>query len=300
MRGSSWIDFWKDEHRNAAAAAVAEAKAGAAGRFVGFCPSMDGKPFWWDVLVTPILAADGKPERLLAISRDVTGQRKQAEFEQQLMGIVSHDLRNPISAMMMAGTLLLRTLPPDSPLVATAKRVVSSGDRATRLIHDLLDFTQVRLAGRLQVDRRAGDIHVVCRQMIDEIAINHPDRPILHAPAGDGSGLWDPDRIAQVVGNLARNAISYGQPGTPVTVRTQDRGDHLRVEVHNHGPAIAPDVMPTLFQPFKRGGKKPDPDRSIGLGLFIVREIVAAHGGAVDVHSTQSDGTTFSVDLPRA
>lgn len=299
LRGHSWLEFWKDEHRVAAEKALADARTGGVGRFVGFSAAEDGRALWFDVMVTPILDAQGAPERLLCISRDVTEQRRQSEFEQQLIGIVSHDLRNPISAMTMAATLLSQKLAPDSPLQAAVGRIVRSGKRATRLIHDLLDFTQARLGGGLRIVRRETDIHVVCRQTVEEIALNHPDRPIVHTPAGEGKGSWDPDRIAQVIGNLTRNAVAYSPAGSPVTVRSEDRGGRIRLEVHNEGRPIAPEVVPTLFRPFTRGEQKHS-ERSIGLGLFIVREIVASHGGTVDVRSTAVEGTTFSVDLPRS
>jgi PAS domain S-box-containing protein len=300
LRGRPWLELWNEDHRRAVAAAVDEARQGRVGKFVGARPGADGRTTWWDVVVTPVLGADGRAERLVAASRDVTDQRRQAEFEQQLIGIVSHDLRNPISAMMMAGQLLAQKLPADSPLRKTADRIVGSGQRASRLIHDLLDLTQVRLAGRIPVERREADIHAVCRQAVDEIAINNPDRAIVHHPQGEGRGVWDPDRMSQVVGNLTRNAISYSPAGSVVTVRSRDCGGKVRLEVHNEGRPIPADVLPTLFQPFKRGERRHDPERSIGLGLFIVREIVMAHGGSVDVSSSLAEGTTFRVDLPKA
>jgi sigma-B regulation protein RsbU (phosphoserine phosphatase) len=246
-----------------------------------------------------VLTAGGKPERLLATSRDVTDQRRQAEFEQQLIGIVSHDLRNPLSAMMIGASLLAAKLPADSPLAEIVQRIVGSGQRATRLIRDLLDFTQIRAGGKLPVDRRSADIHVVCKQVVDELALNNPGR-LIHRPEGDGEGQWDPDRLAQVVSNLARNALSYGAAGTPVTVRSSGTGDGVQLRIHNEGRPIPAETISTLFQPYRRGERRYDPERSIGLGLFIVREIVLAHGGTVTVHSNVVEGTTFVVDLPRA
>lgn len=298
VRGRSWLDFWNEDHRPGAEAALRAAASGKVGRFVGLCPARDGAPMWWDVVLSPVLAASGRPERLVATSRDVTEQRRQAEFEQQLIGIVSHDLRNPLSAMMIGASLLAAKLPAESPLAEIVQRIVGSGQRATRLIRDLLDFTQIRAGGKIPVDRRSADIHVVCKQVVEELALNNPGR-LVHRADGDGEGLWDPDRLAQVVSNLARNALSYGAPGTPVTVRSSGHGDAVTLRVHNEGKPIAPETLPTLFQPFRRGERRYDSDRSIGLGLFIVREIVQAHGGAVTVHSDAQAGTTFAVELPR-
>jgi PAS domain S-box-containing protein len=299
VRGRSWLDFWQGEDRHAAEAALAAAAAGKIGRFVGLCPATDGTPMWWDVVLSPVLAASGEPERLVATSRDVTEQRRQAEFEQQLIGIVSHDLRNLLSAMMIGASLLAQKLPADSPLAEIVQRIVGSGQRATRLIRDLLDFTQIRAGGKIPVDRRSADIHAVCKQVVDELALNNPGR-LVHLPEGVGEGQWDPDRLAQVVSNLARNALSYGAPGTTVTVRSSGRGDTVQLRVHNLGKPIPPETIPTLFQPYRRGERRFDSERSIGLGLFIVREIVQAHGGAVTVHSDAAEGTTFVVELPRA
>jgi sigma-B regulation protein RsbU (phosphoserine phosphatase) len=250
--------------------------------------------------------ADGKPVRFVGTVEDVTAQktaeaaaRRRLEFEQQLIGIVSHDLRNPISAMIMGSQILKEKVSTDARLASIAGRVVSSGERATRLIHDLLDFTQIRTGHGLPIQKRAADLHLICRQTIDELSLNHPERKIVHEEAGEGDGSWDPDRIAQVIGNLIRNAVSYSPPDTTVTVRSLGTGDGGRaVEVHNHneGGPIPEAIVPSLFQPFQRGEST---HRSIGLGLFIVREIVVAHGGTVAVRSTEQDGTTFRVELPR-
>ena len=230
--------------------------------------------------------------------REKDSARRRAEFEQQLIGIVSHDLRNPISAMMMGATLLTRKLPADSPLAAPARRILSSGERAARLIRDLLDFTQARSATGIPIQRNPADIHAVCQQAVDEAAINHPDRALVHEAEGEGSGLWDSDRLAQLLGNLVVNALSYSLPDSPVRVRSVGLADSVLLEVRNHGPAIAEDVRATLFEPFKRHERRKDPERSIGLGLFIVRQIVAAHAGTVRAESSGGE-TVFRVELPR-
>lgn len=299
LRGHPWVELWSSAHRQEVAEALATARDGKVGRVVGPGPKLDGAPVWWDIIVSPVLDASGKPERLVATARDVTEQRRQAEFEQQLIGIVSHDLRNPLSAMLYGATLMAESLSPDSPLADVVQRIVRSGERAARLIRDLLDFTQVRASGRLPIDPQPVEIHEVCRQVVDEMALNHPDRVIVHQPEGDGEGRWDPDRLAQAVGNLVRNALSYGLAGTPVTVRSFGRGARVHVLVHNDGPPIPPESISSLFQPFRRGEQRLDRERSVGLGLFIVREIVDAHGGCVTVQSAAGEGTTFHIDLPR-
>lgn len=297
--GLAWLDLWTEDHQQSAATAVAEARGGRVGRFVGSRINTSGAAVWWDVVITPITRADGRPDRLLLIGRDVTDQKRQAEFEQQLIGIVSHDLRNPVSAMVMGATLVRQMAPPDSQLATIAGRIANSGERARRLIHDLLDFTQVRLAGALPVERLPADMHVICRQVIDELALDNAAREIEHEAIGNGEGLWDSDRVAQLIANLARNALSYSPRETKVTLRSFGLDELVRVEVHNDGTPIPAQLIPHLFQPFKRGERKHDPDRSIGLGLFIVREIATAHDGHVSVESSATEGTTFRLDLPR-
>jgi len=293
---------WKAEFAAALTASAGDGRYEIEFRLVGIG---DGQVRWVRVS-GQVFFQDGLAVRAVGALLDVTTRRheeeqarRRLEFEQQLMGIVSHDLRNPIAAMVTGATMLRRALPEGSPLTKTAARVASSGERATRLIRDLLDFTQARTGSGIPVDLRAADIHATCKQAVDEVAMAHPGREIVHHAEGEGRGVWDPDRIAQVVDNLTRNAVSYSPPGSVVTVRSRDLGARVRVEVHNEGTPIPAEVLPTLFEPYQRGDHKHDPDRSIGLGLFIVKEIVTAHRGEVTVRSTAAEGTTFVVDLPR-
>ena len=265
----------------------------------------DGQPRWLRGAGQAYFQ-DGRATRLVGTVLDVTARkraeevaRRRGEFEQQLIGIVSHDLRNPISAMIMGAAVLAQRLAANSPLASVAGRILSSGDRAVRLIRDLLHFTQARSSSGIPIQRPAARVHGVCHQTVEEVALNHPDRSVVHEAGGDGAGLWDPDRLAQVVGNLAINAVTYSPPGTRVMGRSRGLADRVVIEVHNLGAAIPAAVLPTLFTPFQRRERRQDPDRSIGLGLFIVKEIVVAHGGAVHVRSTPADGTRFTVELPR-
>ncbi len=245
--------------------------------------------------------------RLIGTVQDVSARkhyeeasRRQTEFEQHLIGIVSHDLRNPLQAMMMGAHAALMREDIDPGLAKILARIVSSGERAARMISDLLDFTQARAAGGLPVSRRDMDIHEVARHTVGEVQMSAPDRTLWVDANGDGLGHWDPDRLAQIVTNLVTNALAYSLPRTPVTVRTSVADDFMVLEVHNLGAAIAPEVMPILFEPFRRGKGAGGNHRSIGLGLYIVKQIALAHGGTVDVESHPETGTMFRVRIPRA
>lgn len=169
-----------------------------------------------------------------------------------------------------------------------------------RMIDDLLDLTRARFGNGIPVHRRPTALDALARQVVDECAALHPQRVVALDAAAPAQGTYDPDRMAQVVSNLVVNAINHGAPDAPVRVSLREEGDHAVLSVQNRGDPIPPDAIPHLFDPFWRGRSagRSERDDGIGLGLFIVKQIVDAHGGTVDVASTQEDGTTFTVRLP--
>ncbi len=253
-----------------------------------------------------LFVRNGTPVRMTGTILDITDQKRQQEqaerqreFDQQLLGIVSHDLRNPIAAMMMAASLLMRQEETGGRMLKPLGRIVSSGERASRMIRDLLDFTQARVGGGIPVHCAEADWHQIAQHTIEEVEMNHPQREVVLTCEGDGLGSWDVDRIAQILTNLVANALTYSAPGSPVRVKAFGDDRNVCLEVKNSGAPIPQELLLGLFQPFKRGKHNHDPNRSIGLGLYIVKELVDAHGGRVEVHSTAEDGTTFTVLLPR-
>lgn len=249
-----------------------------------------------------------QPLALATVTRDITeerrheeDERKRGEFEKQLLGIVSHDLRNPLNTISMGAQMLLRDEGLSDRNTKTVRRIVSAADRAARMIHDLLDFTHARLGGGIPVSPQPLELHAHVAGVLEELQHTHPDRELSLEHEGDTHGAWDPDRIAQLVVNLAGNALKYSPQGTTVTVRTRGEPGAVVLEVHNFGPPIAPDLLPHIFEPLSRGASKVDMQtRSIGLGLYIVESIVRAHNGRVEARSSAEAGTTFVVRLPRA
>jgi signal transduction histidine kinase len=225
--------------------------------------------------------------------------RLRADFDRQLIGIVSHDLRNPLSAITLTASGMKRQVTEERHQ-RSLQRILVSAERATRMIHDLLDFTRAHHGGGIPIQRRATDLHEVVRTTVDETQASRPDRSIAIVQSGDGAGEWDPDRLAQVISNLLSNALQYSPPDAPVSVETRGEEDFVVLKVHNTGAPIAQELLPRLFEPMERGTEQAvNPERSIGLGLYIVRHIVLAHEGTVDVQSTATEGTTFTVRLPR-
>lgn len=232
--------------------------------------------------------------------RTETALRRQSEFEQQLIGIVSHDLRNPLNAIKMGSSLLARREEFDERSKKTVLGIQSSTNRAIRLVNDLLDFTQARLGGGLRIERRPVDLHELLRASVQEIEAAHPGRTVHLKLEGDGLGAWDGDRLTQVIQNLVTNALKYSPHETPVEIAAKNDGPGVLLSVHNQGTPIAPDRVSSIFQPLQRGTDEIDKTaRSVGLGLYIVQAIVDAHEGLVIVTSSAAAGTTFAVHLPR-
>lgn len=219
-----------------------------------------------------------------------------ALFAEQLVGVVSHDIRNPLSVIQMSAVLLERGIGPEQQKAAVA-RVTRAVQRVQHLIGDLLDFTQARLGGGVTVRKAPVDLHQAIADSTTELAVAFPQCELRHEQAGVGTCNADADRIVQAVGNLVANAASHGARDRPITVRTEGDDTEVRISVHNHGEPIAPEVLPRLFAPMVRGASVTS--KGVGLGLYIVREIVRAHGGRVDATSTAEAGTTFTLHLPR-
>ncbi|NMO16138.1 PAS domain-containing protein [Pyxidicoccus fallax] len=265
-----------------------------------------GEERWLWSRSLPRPGANGAPDYFEGFLTDITQQKlaeeevkRRIEFEQQLIGIVSHDLRNPLNAITLGAAMLLKREGLEEKVTGSVRRILSSAERAGRMIRDLLDFTQARLGG-IPVERTSLCLYAHAAQVLDELGHAYPERKVELAREGDTSGAWDPDRIAQVISNLVGNALQYSPRDSVVTVRTRGEADAVLLEVHNPGEPIPPERIPDLFKPLSRGTVRVDMQtRSIGLGLYIVDNIVRAHGGTIHVTSTAADGTCFTVRLPR-
>jgi PAS domain S-box-containing protein len=249
----------------------------------------------------------GRAVRFIGTAQDISERKhqqqeaqKRAEFSEQLIGIVSHDLRNPLNAITLSVAALMRQEDLGDRQAKGLARISAATERATRMIRDLLDFTRARLGGGIPIEREPLDLHAHCRQVVEEVRLAHPDREVEVVRSGDGAGEWDGDRLAQVITNLVNNALAYSPPGTPVRVETRGVDGSVLLSVHNAGKPIPRELLPRLFEPMTRGRTGGDTaSRSIGLGLFIVANIVHAHGGTIEVRSEEGVGTAFTVGLPR-
>ena len=219
-------------------------------------------------------------------------------FRDQFIGVLSHDLRTPLGAVTAGAALLAGAEDNPERRGRVVTRIMNSAQRMERMIGDLLDLTRARLGGSIPLKRRPTDLQQVCEEAMMEILAVQPEAVLRFEANGDLRGQWDTDRLAQVVSNLIGNAIQHGS-GTPITLTGQEQRDSVTLSVNNGGPPIPPDVLPLVFEPLARGRTESAP-HSLGLGLFIARAIVSAHGGHIQVNSSPDAGTTFTVGLPKA
>ncbi len=250
----------------------------------------------------------GRVEDVVVSLRDVTEERRELdlarsnlEFQQQVIGIVGHDLRNPLATIMGSISLLRHQAGLTTSSVASLDRAARSAARMARLISDLLDYARTRAPGGLPVVLTRSDVHLVSGDSVEECRAAHPSCTIELSTSGDGKGSWDADRIEQALTNLVLNAIQHGGGG-PIRVHSDgSAADIVEIKVHNGGVSIPADVLPELFKAYRRGirGETHGRPGGVGLGLFIVAQIAAAHGGRAWAESSPEEGTTFTMELPR-
>ena len=221
--------------------------------------------------------------------------RDRGRFAEQMIGIVSHDLRNPLTAIRMGAEML--GLDEDDPKrLRLADRINQSVDRALNLISDLLDFTLTRTGRSLPISRKRVRLQDVIVGGIEELRLAFPHLHIIHTHVGAALVDADRQRLLQVLGNLVANAERYGDRTRPVTVTSSVIGGKAALRVHNHGTAISPSALPTLFGAMTRGSH--DAGGGVGLGLYIVSEIAKEHGGQAIATSDAQAGTQVGIEFP--
>jgi len=219
------------------------------------------------------------------------------------VGILSHELRNPLNVIAMSAQLMLNIGASTERHTMLASQIVDSTTRITSLVDDLLDMTRARFGSGLPVIRMPMDMEFITQQITDEMRAKNPSRTLGLVFSGDGKGLWDKPRIAQILSNLIGNAIQYGFKDSVITITVKCDAEDIVISVHNKGVPIPPEKLGSLFDALSRAvidtGDHPGAV-NLGLGLYITKEIVISHGGMIDVTSTEEDGTTFTVRLPRS
>ena len=213
------------------------------------------------------------------------------------LGVVGHDLRSPLGAILNSTQYLLKSNDLSADQVKATAAIQRSGTRIQKMLSDLLDVTRTRLGGTLPIDARPMDLALTCKQVTEEAHAFHPNQTVVFTSAGDCRGSWDETRLYQLLSNLVENAIRHGATERPVIVEAVGKADEVQVAVHNAGTPILKAEIRRIFEPMKHAEEGPNPE-GLGLGLYIARAIATAHHGAIDVESTKETGTTFTVRLP--
>jgi signal transduction histidine kinase len=235
-----------------------------------------------------------------AVALETNRLNQLGEFREQLIGIVGHDLRTPLSMILMGAQVLLEREGLGAYETEIARKITTSAGLATRLIDQLLDLTRSRLGGGIQIDRAPVDLNDICRQVVGEIQLTHPDRPLTVDVDGDLTGLFDADRIYQLLANLVGNAVRHGASRSPIALSICGAAGGVVIEVANKGEPIPPAMLPIIFDAFrKKRSANASRSHGLGLGLFIAQQIARSHGGSIAVSSSDNDGTSFRVNLPR-
>jgi signal transduction histidine kinase len=225
------------------------------------------------------------------------------QSRQLFLAILAHDLRNPLNAVTMSAEALSLSEVPDPETAEIAARITASAMAMGRMIGDLLDFTASGLGAAMPLSPTDADLTDLCREVVEETRAANPTRTLRFDSHGELTGHWDAGRLRQVISNLLGNAVQHGDETAPIEISAQGEASGVKLMIRNAGPPIPADAIPTIFDPLVRGAS---PDRSkhrrpgsIGLGLYVAREIVSAHGGTIGVESSAAAGTAFTVRLPR-
>lgn len=229
-----------------------------------------------------------------------------ARSRDTFLAILGHDLRTPLGAIANSGLFLSAPglLPDGAPLEA-ARRINRSAAKMSAMIRDLLEYTRTRLGRSIPISPEPASMGHICRVAYDEIRAAHPERMFRLETSGELQGHFDGERLQQVLSNLLGNAVQHGSRGEPITLSARGDKDRVTVEVRNQGRPIPADQLQVIFNPLVqippplKDGETADPT-SLGLGLYIAREIVTRHGGTMVAESSSEGGTVFSASLPRA
>ncbi|WP_426757402.1 sensor histidine kinase [Myxococcus sp. Y35] len=216
-----------------------------------------------------------------------------------MLGIVGHDLRSPTAAIITTTGMLARR-PMDETMRRPFKRIERSARRVEHLVQVLMDFTQAQLGGGIQLEPVRGDLQALVASTVEKARAAHPGREVRLIQCGDALGDWDPERLERLLNHLLDNAFTHGAPHTPIDVLCRASRKTVLLGVRNQGAPIPPEVRATLFEPIRRDSRVEKTVRhSLGLSLYLVRELTRAHGGCIRVSSDARHGTTFYVSVPR-
>lgn len=272
-----------------------------------FKRGLDGQYRWHLVRGVPIKDENGKISKWVGANTDIHDHKvfvrkleEERELRERFVAALSHDLRTPITSAKLSAQTLRKAYSNDEKVLRTSDRMVSNLDRVENMIQDLLDASRLSAGEKLPLNREAGELSAIVHSTIEELRHIHGNHFEIIEENNHIEGNWDTSGIRRMIENLCNNAVKYGDIGKPITVRIGSNSkETVFISVHNYGKIIPADTIWQLFEPFSRtleaqtSGKK-----GWGIGLMLVKGLVDAHGGTIDVSSSEEKGTTFTVTLP--
>jgi len=241
------------------------------------------------------ITRDGERVAMISAIRDITERKRAERMQQDFIAMASHDLLTPVTVLRARAQLLQRRQTYDEASVAS---ILEQASRMERLITDLRELVRVE-GGRLALRRGPVDLGEIVHEALTRARAEQPQHTLrVEAPAFPIIGSWDRDRLGQVLDNLIGNAIKYSPDGGEIAIRVDATDDVGQVRIEDHGIGIAADVLPRLFERFYQG-QEPGVSTGLGLGLYIARMLVEAHGGRIWAESEPGHGSTFVISLPR-
>lgn len=233
----------------------------------------------------------------------ITYSQHAAKVRDTFLAILGHDLRSPLATMSVAGDLLVQPSIGTDATRQIGQSVRRSAATMSAMTNDLLEYARTQLSGHIPITRREVDVKEICQAAITDASATHPNCVFELQTTGNWIGNFDGVRLHQVLSNLLNNAAQYRGKEHPVTISVDGQPDDVMLEVRNFGPVISPEALKTVFEPLVQlpvdDAQPGRPTTSLGLGLFIAREITEAHGGNITAKSDSASGTTFNVRLPR-
>ncbi|MDF5717077.1 MAG: ATP-binding protein [Rhizonema sp. NSF051] len=320
---SDWTHFWQGEDDEQAQAVIAAARMGDVGRFQGYCPTVKGKPKWWDVIVTPIRDASGQVVQLLSISRDITVakqieiereqilQREQSareaaeranQIKDEFLAVLSHELRSPLNPILGWSTLL-RSGKLDAAKTAAAIEIIERNAKLqVQLIEDLLDVSRI-LRAKFSLNMVGLNLASTIKAAMETVQLAAQAKSVRVETVFEkdvGQILGDSARLQQIIWNLLSNAVKFTPTGGSVQIQLNRMGEQAQIQVRDTGIGISPDFLPHVFEYFRQANSTTTRTfGGLGLGLAIVRHLVELHGGTVHADSPGvGQGATFTVRIP--
>lgn len=232
-------------------------------------------------------------KRMIATEGALMAEREAAEWREQFIAVLGHDLRTPLSSIIN-GAELIKLMAPASKVSNVAERIGRSGYRIANLVDDLMDFARGRLGGGIPLALiRTAELGTQLQHAIAELESAHPGRQIHSRVELPHELVCDPGRLTQLLSNLLLNALTHGDASQPVVVSAHCENGQLLLTVGNQGEPIAPATIERLFHPFWRGNDAVPGAAGLGLGLYIASQIARSHNGELSVTSGEA-GTVFS------